>query len=190
MTIADTNLSPIPAARADAPAPRSQEPRSWASATEDLVRSPGLALRANGGPKLGMFRDRVRARPAVSPNLAMVLGQNAAGLGVWGTFFPHSVNRFLGMDAEPNKVRLLFGARELVTAGLAADPTRTDLLWGRVAGDAFDLAVLRKLDTPLNPRRRNVRIAMGVVLAVAALDLITAVRMSTVKRNCETGARA
>ncbi|MFZ5721225.1 MAG: hypothetical protein ACOY5Y_17325 [Pseudomonadota bacterium] len=137
-----------------------------------------------GGGEAIFFADRVRAKPAVTPTLAMMLGQNAAGLGVWGLCFPHSVNRFLGMDADPNVVRLAFGARELATAGLAADPTRTDLLWTRVAGDIFDLAVLHRLDRAENPRRGAVRLALSVVLAVGALDLIAAVRMSTVKRNC------
>jgi hypothetical protein len=190
VTLADPHLPDTRSRNADRAATEPAEPRSWASAAEDALRAPALAMRQGGGEKLGMFRDRVRGRPAVTPAVSMMLGQNAAVLGVWGLFFPHSVNRFLGMNASSAKIRLLFGAREMATATLAADPTRADVLWARVAGDAFDIAALRRLDTPLNPKRRNVRLALGVVLAVTALDVLAAVRMSTVKRNCETGARA
>ena len=191
MTLAETPPSSVDTPRAESGSNGAAEPRSWARSAEDFVRSPSAAIGRPGGKKAKLFADRVRAKPAVSPSLSMMLGQNAIGLGVWGLFFPHSVNRFLGMNADPNRVRLLFGARELVTGGLVADPTRTDLLWARVAGDVGDIAVLRKLDNPANPKRGNARLALGVVLAVTALDLFTAVRMSTVKRNCETtGVRA
>ena len=67
---------------------------------------------------------------------------------------------------------------------LASDPTRADALWARVAGDALDVAALAPLARADNPKRRNARLALGVVLAVTALDLIAAVRMTAVKRNC------
>jgi hypothetical protein len=59
------------------------------------------------------------------------------------------------------------------------------MLWTRVAGDAFDIAVLRALDNPRNPQRGAAKAALGFVLAVTALDVITAFRMTNVKRNCE-----
>jgi hypothetical protein len=129
--------------------------------------------------------DRVRARPAVSPQVSFMLGQNSLGLGVWGLFAPKGVNRFLGLTNSPQTTQLLFGAREMAAAAtLLSDPTRASALWGRVAGDAFDIAVLSRLNRTENPKRGNARLALGVVLAVTALDLIAAVRMSTVKRNC------
>ena len=68
---------------------------------------------------------------------------------------------------------------------LFSDPTKASALWARVAGDVFDIAVLRGLTRASNPKHRNARFALGVVLAVTALDVIAAVRMSAVKRNCE-----
>jgi hypothetical protein len=53
----------------------------------------------------------------------------------------------------------------------------------------FDIALLRSLNRPGNPKRGNARLALGVVLAVTALDVVAAVRMTNVKRNCE-GARS
>lgn len=162
------------------------EPRSFEpSAFENFARAPTASLPMPGRGRITLATDRVRAKPALSPQLSFALGQNAIGLGVWGLFFPKGVNSFLGMNAHPTLVQAAFGAREMYTGvTLASDPTRTDALWMRVAGDIFDIAVLRKLDRPDNPKRGNARLALGVVLAVTALDAVAAVRMSTVKRTC------
>ena len=164
------------------------EARSWEAeetTRTEAANNPSMTLRLPRGKGMTVVIDRVRARPAVTPTLSYGLGQNAMGLGVWGTFFPGSVNRFLGMNASPQLIRLVFGLREFYTAfSLAGDPTRNDVLWTRVAGDIFDIAVLKSLDRPDNPRRGNARLALGVVLAVTALDAIAAYRMSTVQRNC------
>lgn len=139
-----------------------------------------------GQHRANLFADRVRARPAVSPQLSFMIGQTAIGLGLWGLLFPKSVKRTLGVESSPPVVQALFGARELWTGfTLAGDPTKSGMLWARVAGDICDIAVLASLDKPENPKRGNAKAALGFVLAVTALDLVTAVRMSTVKRNCE-----
>ena len=82
-------------------------------------------------------------------------------------------------------MRAVFGARELWSGySLAGDPTRIDVLWARVAADVFDIAALSALSGPGNPKRGNARLALGAVIAIAGLDLVTALRMSTVQRNC------
>jgi hypothetical protein len=130
--------------------------------------------------------DRVRAKPAVTPQVSFMLGQNALGLGLWGLLAPKGVNRFLGLKAAPQTTQLLFGAREMATGmALFSDPTKAGVLWARVAGDLFDIVVLRGLTKPSNPKRGAARLAFGVVLAITAVDVIAAVRMSAVKRNCE-----
>lgn len=190
MTLADSEV--IPSTPTSGPtAGRANghlnEARSWLSgeAFQNFARSPSMALGLPGGKRVKVYTDRVRAAPALTPTLSGALGNNAMGLGVWGTFFPHSVNRFLGMNANPATIRVVFGLREFYTAfSLVGDPTRKDALWARVAGDLFDIAVLTRLNRPENPKRGNVRLALGVVLAVTALDALAAVRMSTVQRNC------
>jgi len=128
--------------------------------------------------------DRVRARPAVSPQVSFMLGQTAIGLGLWGLLAPKAVNRFLGLRGSPQATQMLFGAREMATGmALFSDPTRTSALWSRVAGDAFDIAVLSALTSVRNPKRKNARMALGVVLAVTALDVVTAFRMTNVRRD-------
>ena len=180
--------TPSPRRRGEPAAGRPAESRSWESApttAAEAQSNPSLNLRLWNTNGMTVVVDRVRAAPAVTPTLSGTLGQNAMGLGVWGTFFPHSVNRFLGMDANPQLVRLVFGLREFYTAfSLVGDPTRKETLWARVAGDIFDIGVLRSLDRPGNPKRGNVRLALGVVLAVTALDALAAWRMTTVQRNC------
>lgn len=133
---------------------------------------------APGLPHIGSIRERVRARPAVSPQIAFGLGLGAIGLGVWGTLWPRSVRDSLGLQASPGTIRLLFGLRELWSGlRLAGDPTQTGVLWARVGADIADIAILSRA------RRPAARGALVVVLAVTALDLVSAVRLGAVRRT-------
>jgi hypothetical protein len=161
------------------------EPRSWSSPPEAAKATHGKVVPLPGGGQATFFADRVRAPAAVAPQVSFMLGQNAIGLGLWGLLAPKSVNSFLGLTNSPEVTRVAFGAREMATGVvLASDPTRAGVLWARVAGDALDIAVLSKLTGADNPKRTNARVALGAVLAITALDIFAAVRMSTVKRNC------
>ncbi len=187
MTILENNASPQRPDGKPADGSAGVEARSFAprEAATPPSTTPTATFRLPGGKVMRLSTDRVRARPAVSPQVAMGLGQNAIGLGLWGLLAPRAVKRFLGLQASDGAVRTLFGLRELYTGvGLASDPTKSGTLWARVAGDLIDIAVLSRANTPDNPKQGNVRLALGVVLVVTALDAVTAVRMSTVKRNC------
>ncbi|MBW8893267.1 MAG: hypothetical protein JF617_14485 [Burkholderiales bacterium] len=154
------------------------------------ARTPSKTFRLPGGKTMTLATDRVRATPAVTPQVSFMLGQNAIGLGLWGLLAPKGVNRFLGLRNSPQATQVLFGARELATGmALFSDPTKASALWARVAGDLFDIALLRSLNRPGNLQRGNAKLALGVVLAVTALDVVAAVRMTNVKRNCK-GARS
>lgn len=162
------------------------EDRSWdpnRRASPDPA-APSKTFRLPGGKTMTIGTDRVRARSAVSPQVSFMLGQNAIGLGLWGLLAPKRVNRFLGLRNSPQATQMLFGAREMATGmALFSDPTRSGALWARVAGDVFDIAVLSALTGRRNPKRGNARMALGVVLAVTALDAVTAFRMTNVKRD-------
>jgi hypothetical protein len=150
-----------------------------------IAKTRSITLKGPNKP-MHLETDRVRAKPAVSPTLSMNIGMTAIGLGIWGMMFPNSVKRALGVTAPTPVVQTIFGLREMITGvTLASDPTKSWMLWARVAGDAFDIAMLTMLDTRKNPSRGGARLALGFVLAVTALDLVTAVRMTNVKRNCE-----
>jgi hypothetical protein len=160
-------------------------PQRASEAFQTFARSPRLNIPRPGKPAMHLATDRVRAKPAVSPNLSMNIGMTAIGLGMWGTLFPKHVKRTFGVKAPTQVVQTLFGARELWTGyTLAGDPTKSGMLWARVAGDIFDIAVLSSLDNPRNPQRGAARAALGAVLLITALDAVTAVRMTNVQRNC------
>jgi len=153
-------------------------------ALQNFARSPKVSLPI-GKKRIELATDRVRAAPAVTPTVSGMIGMTAITLGLAGIFFPTAVARGLGLNAPAPVVQGLFGLRELWSGySLVGDPTRSDVLWARVAGDAFDIAALKALDRPGNARRGAARAALGFVLAVTALDVVTAVRMSTVKRTC------
>jgi hypothetical protein len=152
---------------------------------ENFLRSPFTVLRLPGRPPMKLATDRVRAKPAVWPQVSMMIGMTAIGLGTWGALFPRSVKRTLGIPAPLPVIRAVFGARELWSGySLAGDPTRTEVLWARVAADAFDLAVLGALSNPANPKRGAARLWLGLVAGITALDVATALKMSSVRRNC------
>ena len=152
---------------------------------ESFARSPGMNVPLPGRKRIHFETDRVRAAPALTPTLSGALGMGAIGLGFWGLLFPDAVARFLGLPKNKPVIRSIFGVRELATGyTLAADPTRTDALWARVAGDVLDLVVLRMLVTPKNPKAGNARFAQNAVLLITALDVLAAIRMSNVQRNC------
>ncbi len=153
---------------------------------ENLARAPSTRLPLPSGRSMKLSTDRVRAVPAIEPALSQMIGMTAVGLGLWGLMFPNAVKRTLGVKSPPGVVRLLFGARELATGvALSSDPTKSEVLWARFAADLLDIAALAGMARRTNPHRGMAKAGLTLVLAVTALDLFTAVRMSTVKRNCE-----
>ncbi|MDB5465480.1 MAG: hypothetical protein JWQ46_242 [Phenylobacterium sp.] len=166
-------------------------PQRTGRALENFARSPRIRIPRPNRPPMQLATDHVRARPAITPQISMMIGMSAIGLGVWGTLFPKSVKRTLGIRSSTPVIQALFGAREIWSGySLAGDPTKAGVLWARVGGDIFDIAVLNALDTPANRKRGNARAALGFVLAVTALDIVTAARMSAVQRNCVPGRSA
>ena len=153
---------------------------------ESLARAPSTRLPLPSGRSMRLSTDRVRAVPAIEPALSQMIGTTAVGLGLWGLLFPNAVKRTLGVRSPPGVVRLLFGARELASGVvLASDPTRQEMLWARFAADLLDIAALAGMAKRTNPNRGMAKAGLAFVLGVTALDVFTAVRMSTVKRNCE-----
>jgi hypothetical protein len=67
--------------------------------------------------------------------------------------------------------------------GILSQRDPTPWLWGRVAGDAVDLAPLAPGLRADNPRQRNVSVAVATVAGVTMLDAVCAQRLSTAARN-------
>jgi len=74
--------------------------------------------------------------------LADGLGWLSIGLGLGELLAPRALTRFLGMEAYAGLIQA-YGAREITTGiGILSQDDPAPWLWGRVAGDALDLATL------------------------------------------------
>jgi hypothetical protein len=73
-----------------------------------------------------------------------------------------------------------YGLREIATGvGILASKDPTPWIWGRVAGDALDLATLATAVEKRNNKEANVGIAMAAVAGVTALDIYCAKALSS-----------
>lgn len=109
--------------------------------------------------------------------LANGLGWFSIGLGLYEILAPRHLARFLGSDRTD--LIQAYGLREIGTGiGILTNRRPTEWVWGRVAGDALDLATLATGLDGDNPRRGNVALAMAAVAGVAALDVMCATQLS------------
>jgi hypothetical protein len=115
--------------------------------------------------------------------LARGLGWFSIGLGVAELVAPGQLARFLGMEERTELIRA-YGAREIMTGiGILSQQDPTPWLWGRVAGDAVDLATLAPGLRADNPSQRNVVVAVAAVAGVTMLDAMCAQRLSSERRT-------
>jgi hypothetical protein len=100
--------------------------------------------------------------------LAIGLGWFSIALGVAELFMTRNVARATGLEGREALLRF-YGAREIASGvGLLMSSDRKTWLWGRVAGDAADLATLASSGTHKSAA------AMLAVGGVAALDVYAA----------------
>ena len=151
------------------------------------LRSPGARARGNAviagaRERLDDVRDRgaALAKQNAEP-LAKGLGWFSIGLGLAQIAMPDRVARIAGIEPTTENLRLMrsFGMRELTSGvGILTQPAPDKWLWGRVAGDVLDLAMLGvALGNERNDRGRTVGAALAV-LGVTGLDLLAAKELS------------
>ncbi|HVG05460.1 MAG TPA: hypothetical protein VM937_11035 [Burkholderiaceae bacterium] len=100
------------------------------------------------------------------------LGWFSIGLGAAEVLMPRVMGRALGMPYSSGLL-FLYGLREIATGvGILKAKNPTPWLWGRVAGDAIDLATLAAYSGARNKLGRGLGIA--AVAGVAALDFTIA----------------
>lgn len=113
--------------------------------------------------------------------LGKALGWASFALGAPLVAVPGRVARAIGLDdtAGTRKVARGVGARELVAGvGILAQGTKpVPGVWSRVAGDGMDVALLLNGLRSARDRRR-VGIALGAVAGIAALDVLSAAKLS------------
>jgi uncharacterized membrane protein len=136
--------------------------------------------------------DRRNGESESADRLSRGLALFSLGLGLSQILAPGSVARTIGLrdDDRNRKMMRAIGLRELATGvGLMSRPQSASFAWGRVAGDAMDLAVLsRALRSSRNDHGR-VAAAMAAVLGVTVLDLIAGNRLSQLDDALGTGQR-
>jgi hypothetical protein len=106
--------------------------------------------------------------------LARGLGWFSIALGVAEVTAPRRLARTLGMDGyEP--VVFAYGVREIVNGiGILASDDPTPWIWGRVGGDALDIATVAAGMSGDNPRIGNAAVALVSLLGITAVDLYCA----------------
>jgi hypothetical protein len=133
-----------------------------------------------------MARERSGSHPNRSADtLARGLGWFSIGLGLAEVLAPRSLTRALGFNGQERLVQA-YGLREIATgvAILAAkDPT--PWIWGRVGGDALDLATLAGGFHEDNRQKGNVGLALGAVAAVSAVDIYCASALSAASESSQ-----
>ena len=115
--------------------------------------------------------------------LARGLGWFSVGLGFAEMIAPGRISRRLGLHGEQGSVQA-FGVRELLSGAaiLMSKGRAPQLVWLRVAGDLMDMGLLQSA-TPVDGKRRtNLNVAKAAVLGAAALDVITAQKLSRQQR--------
>ena len=107
---------------------------------------------------------------ATAQAVARGLGWFSIALGLAEVAAPRSMTRALGMEGQETLVRA-YGVREIATgAAILASDNPQPWIWGRVAGDALDLATLGAGYREDRANRRNLNLAVAAVAGVTAVD--------------------
>jgi uncharacterized membrane protein len=135
---------------------------------------------------------RSKAAETESEHLARALGLLSLGVGLTQILAPRGVARAIGLDDNERSRRtmLAFGVRETATGiGLLRRPRPVIFAWGRIAGDAMDLAVLGKALTSNRTDRSRVAGAAAAVVGVTILDIIAGMKLSRPGNGAAGGQR-
>ena len=123
---------------------------------------------------------------SIHDEIAKGLGYFSIGLGLAEIVAPGAICRAAGIAGQEGVVRA-YGAREIATGvAIVASHDPTPWIWGRVSGDALDIATVAT--TPSNGRDREDRRwwTIGGLIAVTALDAFTAKCLSAEKGGPRT----
>ena len=110
--------------------------------------------------------------------VAQGLGWFSVVLGAAQLAAPRRVARLIGVkdDGQHSAAMRAVGVREVATGvGILARPRPARWLWGRVIGDAIDLALLARADTK---ERGRTAAAMAAVAGVTVPDVLESARLA------------
>lgn len=110
--------------------------------------------------------------------MAKGVGWFSIALGLAEVVAPDKIAGELGLDDKKNLVRL-YGFREITKGvGILSNRKPAGWVWGRVAGDALDLATLATGLNRDNPKRDTVLKAISAIVGVTVLDVVVARQLS------------
>jgi hypothetical protein len=128
--------------------------------------------------RVRMMRSRTSDPAETADSLARGLGWFSIGLGLAEVLAPRALTRGLGMEGIEQTVQA-YGVREIATGiGILSSNQPAPWIWGRVGGDALDLATLATGLQRDNPKKENVALALAAVAGVTALDFICAASLA------------
>jgi uncharacterized membrane protein len=164
------------------PTQSSQTERAAAAATPQRQAQPGG--RQNGGLQISALRN-VNAE-----KMARSLGWFSIALGLAEVLAPRAVSRISGGRGRNTGFIRLMGLREIGhgIAIFSQGRRPAAAVWSRVAGDALDLAALGAAFASPNTNKGRAAFATANVLAVTALDVICAQRLSSNDSKTDGGA--
>ncbi len=121
---------------------------------------------------------------SANDRVAKGLGYFSLALGAAELIAAGAISRAAGLEGYRGLVRA-YGTREVAT-GLAilASHDATPWIWGRVAGDAIDIATVAAGAKKLT--KTNTLISLGMLAAVTALDIFCASSLTGEKGNVKT----
>ena len=114
-----------------------------------------------------------------SDRMARSIGWFSLALGAVELLAPRVLTRFLGIEGREGLLRT-YGVREIGSGMMSLSTEKQVGLWSRVAGDGLDLATLFGAYRSANPQRANVGVAIGTVIGITLLDIVTAQLTTTV----------
>src|ERR1041384_6531653 len=118
--------------------------------------------------------------------IATGLGYFSIALGLTELLAPRAVSRAAGLEGHETVVQA-FGAREIATGvAILTSHDATPWIWGRVAGDAADIATVVAGSQEGSPHRENTPWALLALAGVTALDVICAIGLTSEKGRPST----
>jgi hypothetical protein len=121
-----------------------------------------------------MAYSRTRSRSSrssdIAHDVAYGLGWFSIALGVAEIAAPRSLSRMLGMEGHERLIQA-YGLREIATGiGILSSDNPAPWIWGRVAGDALDIATVATALHDGNRQRDNVKVTLAALAGVTAID--------------------
>src|SRR4051812_34307375 len=149
--------------------------RSSGNKRSEALLSGGRALADRGDQEMDRSWQSRSADGFDGNTMANLLGWVSLGLGAGALFMPEQVSQFIGIDEDDRDSKNLLrvvGAREIASGlGILSGRNTAQWVWGRVAGDMMDLALLGGAMKSNCVDRQKLGAATAIVAGITAVDI-------------------